>query len=257
MTSGSVLKAPAFRSVARRLVAALGALLALAALALIWAARLSLPHDLYVSELGADGMPTAGAFRLALLLLVAGGALVALACRGIRSRARVLRRWTPTVSLLVSCAFFLLASQVPCTAGCPVPAPGSPLFTWQDFTHTSAAVIAFGAAAVAMLQCGFALGHPVLAVLSRASAIAVAGIAAIGGLMSVLSFYSWMGSRFEFTATTIGLAWVAVLGLSVALARQRVSAPRDVAGEADTARPADPAGVADSAAAQQLEQPIG
>ncbi|TPX02633.1 DUF998 domain-containing protein [Schumannella luteola] len=251
------MKAPAFRSVARRLVAALGALLALAALALIWAARLSLPHDLYVSELGADGMPTAGAFRLALLLLVAGGALVALACRGIRSRARVLRRWTPTVSLLVSCAFFLLASQVPCTAGCPVPAPGSPLFTWQDFTHTSAAVIAFGAAAVAMLQCGFALGHPVLAVLSRASAIAVAGIAAIGGLMSVLSFYSWMGSRFEFTATTIGLAWVAVLGLSVALARQRVSAPRDVAGEADTARPADPAGVADSAAAQQLEQPIG
>lgn len=209
------------RSGLRRGAAALGALLAVAALVVIWAARARIPHDLYVSELGADGMPTAGMFRVAFLLLVAGGALVAVAARGVRSRARLLRHWPPTVSLLISCAFFLVASQVPCTAGCPVPVPGSAAFTWQDFTHTSAAVLAFAAAAIAMLQCGFALGHPVLAVLSRACAIAVGGIAAVGGLMSVLSFYSWLGSRFEFVATTIGLGWVAVLGVALALERRR------------------------------------
>ena len=36
-----------------------GALCVLAALAIIWIARLSVHYDLYVSELGAQGMPTA------------------------------------------------------------------------------------------------------------------------------------------------------------------------------------------------------
>ena len=36
-----------------------GCLLVVAALVIIWAARLSIPRALYVSELGAEGMPTA------------------------------------------------------------------------------------------------------------------------------------------------------------------------------------------------------
>src|SRR5690606_1430813 len=58
-----------------RLLAAAGTLAVLAALTAIWAARLTIPYDVYVSELGADGMPTAAVFETALLLLVAGGFL--------------------------------------------------------------------------------------------------------------------------------------------------------------------------------------
>ena len=37
-----------------------GCVLVLVALVIIWAAKLSIPRDLYVSELGAEGMPTEG-----------------------------------------------------------------------------------------------------------------------------------------------------------------------------------------------------
>ena len=67
------------------------------ALAIIWGARLTVPRELYVSELGAQGMPTAGWFEVALLLVVAGGSAIAWAGRRVRSRVRVLSAWAPAV----------------------------------------------------------------------------------------------------------------------------------------------------------------
>src|SRR5690606_28130283 len=134
-----------------------GSVLVLAALAVIWAARSTVRRDLYVSELGADGEPTAAAFEAALLLLVAGGIVIAVAARRIRSRPPVLRAWPPAAPLLAASALLLLASQVPCTSGRPV--PYGPLFNWQDFTHPTAAVVAFAAACWAMLQCASAVGR--------------------------------------------------------------------------------------------------
>jgi hypothetical protein len=193
------------------MLAALGVLSVAAALAIIWAARLSIPRDLYVSELGAQGMPTAQAFQVALVLIVIGGVAIGWAGRAIRSRPRILGLWSPSLTLFVASGFFLIASQVTCTPGCPV--PYGPAFTWPDFVHTTAAVIAFAAACWTIFQCAFAVGHRALRVFSLVASIAVAVIAGAGGLMSLLNWNANLGSRLELVATTIGLAWILVFGL--------------------------------------------
>jgi hypothetical protein len=200
-----------------RILAVIGILCVAAALVIIWAARLTIPRDLYVSELGATGMPTARWFQVALVLIVVGGVAIGWVGRGIRSRPRILNVWSPSTTLFVSCGFFLVASQITCTAGCPV--PYGPLFTWPDFIHTTAAVIAFGAAVLTILQCAFAVGHRALRIFSLVAAIAVAVIAGAGGLMSLLNWNANFGSRLEFVATTIGLAWILVFGLVLVAGR--------------------------------------
>lgn len=191
-----------------------GSVLVIAALGIIWGARLTIPWELYVSELGAQGMPTAEWFRIALLLIVAGGSLVAWSGRRIRSSGPVLGAWTPAVSLWIGCSLFLFASQITCTSGCPLPYGDS--FTWQDFSHTLAAVLAFAAACWAMLQSAFAQGRRVLAILSATTGILVAVIAATGGLFSLLRFQEELGSRLEFIATTLAIAWLVMFGGTLA-----------------------------------------
>lgn len=192
-----------------------GSVLVIAALTLIWLARLTVERELYVSELGATGEPTAEIFRLALLLVVGGGALIAFAGRALRSRARFLRAWTPAVSLWVACGFFLVAAQVTCTQGCPVPYGDS--FTWQDLTHIVCAVLAFAASVWAMLQVSFVDGRRKLALFSRVCGASVAIIAATGGILSLIGFATDLGSRLELVATTIAIGWVAVFGALIGL----------------------------------------
>jgi len=198
-----------------RALAIAGAVLVLAALAIIWGARGTIDRVVYVSGLGAAGMPTAGWFMAALLCVAAGGALIAWVARGIRARVRILGLWLPAVSLGAASLCFLVASQVTCTAGCPLPIqPG--FFSLQDLVHISFAVLAFALACWAMLQCAAALDRPVLARLSLGAAVAVAAIAGAGGLMSVFGFHREVGAWLEYAATSIGLLWVAVLGLATA-----------------------------------------
>lgn len=191
-----------------------GCVLVVVALAIIWGARLSIPRELYVSELGAEGMPTAHLFEAALLLVVAGGSLIAWAGRRVRSRLRVLAAWTPAISLWIACGFFLFASQVTCTSGCPLPYGAT--FNLQDFLHTLAAVLAFAAACWAMLQSSFAQDHRVLSVFSGTVGILVAVIAGTGGLFSLFRFQVVLGSRLEFVATTLAIAWLVVFGAVLA-----------------------------------------
>jgi hypothetical protein len=207
-----------------RVAAIVGTLAVVASLAIIWIARAGVPRDLYVSELGADGEPTAGWFEVALVSLAVGGLLISWAGRRIRSRPPVLRLWLPAVSVAIASVLFLAASQVPCTSGCPIPRFG-PDLSWQDLGHIVFAVLAFAFAAWAMLQCAFAVGHAVLRRFSLVAAIAVAVIAGAGGLMSLLNFHAWFGSRLEFVATTIGIAWLAVYGIVLALERRRIEVP--------------------------------
>jgi len=192
-----------------------GSAMVLAALIIIWVARLSQGRDLYVSELGAAGQPTAHWFEAALLLIVAGGSAIAYSARGIRSRVPLLSVWAPAVSLWVACGFFLVASQVTCTTGCPLPVGAD--FSWQDLIHTVVAVLAFAAACLGMLQVSFAVGHRSLSRVSLGAGVAVALIAGSGGILSLAQFQADFGSRLELVATTIALGWLLTLGLMMAV----------------------------------------
>lgn len=229
---------PTAPGVPLRVVAALtGSVLVGIALTIIWIARLSTDRTLYVSGLGADGEPTAGWFEMALLLLVAGGFSVAWAARGLRAAVPILSIGTPSLSVALSSSLFLVASQVPCTSGCPLPV--GPTFTWQDLIHTSVAVLAFALAAVAMLQASFVQGRPVLRALSLGSGIATALIAAAGGILSLLQYRTDIGSMLELVATTVGMGWLMILGVSTVHTQRSLlsaSASRDGKGAHDGAR---------------------
>ncbi|ROP27133.1 DUF998 domain-containing protein [Pseudokineococcus lusitanus] len=209
---------PAPGAVRRRAAALTGALAALGSLATLWAARLQVTGEgVYVSQLGADGMPTAPAFNAALLVLAAGGALVGWALRGHRARVRVLGAWSTGTTLLVAGLAFAVASQVTCTAGCPVPlTPGAGA---QDLGHTTAAVVGFGAAAWAMLQVGWSGSARSLRLVSRGAAAVVAGAAAAGGLLSVAGLGTDVGAGLEHLATTVAVLWLAVLAGHAAVRR--------------------------------------
>ncbi|MEZ0492206.1 DUF998 domain-containing protein [Kineococcus sp. TBRC 1896] len=185
----------------------IGAAAALSALAVIWGLRSSTGADVYVSQLGAEGQGTAPAFNGALLLLAAGGLLVARGCRDHRNRVALLGAWSVTTTLTTASAAFAVASQVTCTAGCPVPlTPGAGL---QDLIHVVVAVVGFGAAAWAMLQvCCSAVPRGVR-LASGAAALAVASVAAAGGLLSVFGVATDVGALLEFSAMTVAVLWLA------------------------------------------------
>ena len=225
----------------RAIASIAGSVLVAAALTIIWVARMSIDRVLYVSGLGADGEPTAGWFAFALLLLVVGGFSVAWAARGLRSTVPWLSIWTPSFSVAMASALFLVASQVTCTTGCPLPV--GPAFTWQDLVHTTVAVLAFALAAFAMLQVSFVEGRRTLRLLSLVAGVSTAVIAAAGGILSLLQFRTDIGSILELVATTIGMGWLAVLGMDTAIARHRrprratwSPAPRAVALRRSTSR---------------------
>ncbi|RDV44301.1 hypothetical protein DOE76_13035 [Leifsonia sp. ku-ls] len=210
----------------------IGTLCVLGGLTIIWAARLTVPYPVYVSELGAQGAPTAGPFAVALLLIAGGGFAIALASGHVRSSAPLLGRWAPAATLGFAAVCFVLASQVTCTAYCPVPLV-DPKSTVQDLVHTVSAVIGFAAACFAMLQVGFSRRLPRLSLLSRLSCAAVAVITIVGGLLAIVRVGSDVGAWLELVGTTVAIAWIAVY--AVALARVPVDA-----GAADTAPAADP-----------------
>lgn len=199
-----------------------GAVCALAGLLLVWAARLWLGQPVYVSELGAEGAPTAPVLAVALLLVAVGGGAVAWAARGLRSRAPLVGRWAPALTLAVSSGAFALASQVTCTAGCPVPLGAT--FTWQDLAHVVIASLGFAAACVAMVQTAFTAVPRWLALVSFGAAASVVLVAGAGGLLALLRVPGYVGGTLEHVAASLALSWLAVLGVALALQERPVPA---------------------------------
>ncbi|MGD8194488.1 DUF998 domain-containing protein [Herbiconiux sp. P18] len=202
---------------------ALAAVLAGTGLVLIWVARLSATRYLYVSELGAAGEPTAELFRWAMTAVAVGAALTALAIPpgALRPRGRILRAIPPAAVLLAAAAAFGVASQVTCTRYCPLPVGDA--FTWQDLVHTTCAVIGFAGASWVMLQVASDRRMRRLARFSLGCALAVAVIAAAGGILSLLQFGTQVGGVLELVATTVALAWL--VGLSALLALEAARTP--------------------------------
>jgi len=187
----------------------------LAALAQIWALRLGVRKNLYVSGLGADGEPTAAAFNAALLAVALGGLALAILSEIVASRPRAgskrmvtTRRplVTPPVLIVVSSVCFVFASRVPCSYGCPV--PGSDAFLAQDALHITAAVAGFVWACLAMISAVCQAEFRVTRVGSAIAMAVVALSAGLGGLLSLSGRHGDIGSWMEFVATTIALLWL-------------------------------------------------
>lgn len=196
------------------LLLAMGTVCVLSGLTIIWAARLTVPYPVYVSELGAVGAPTAAPFAVALLLIAAGGFSVALASGHVRSSQRLLDRWAPAASLGFAALCFVLASQVTCTSYCPVPLV-DPKSTAQDLVHTVSAVLGFAAACYAMLQVSFASRLPRVARFSLISCVAVAAITIVGGMLALVHVATDVGAWLELIGTTVAVAWIAVYSLAL------------------------------------------
>ncbi|WP_223694174.1 DUF998 domain-containing protein [Leifsonia poae] len=208
---------------------AIGTVAVLGGLTIIWAARLTVPYPVYVSELGARGAPTATPFAVALLCIAAGGLAIALASGHIRSAAPVLGRWAPALTLGFAGLCFVLASQVTCTAYCPVPII-DPRSTAQDLVHTVSAVLGFAAACYAMLQVAFAAALPRVARFSLVCCFAVAAITIAGGLLALVHVATDVGAWLELSGTTVAIAWLAVYGLTLVRIPPGVGPSRSVSG---------------------------
>jgi hypothetical protein len=226
------------------------AVLAATGLTLIWVARLSAGRYLYVSELGAIEEPTAELFRWAMTAVAIGAAITAVAmpAGSLSPRGRAFRMLPPALVLLVAAGAFAVASQVTCTQYCPLPV--GPAFTWQDLVHTLSAVIGFAGASWVMLQVASDARLRRLARFSLVAAFAVAGIAATGGILSLLRFGTEVGGLLELVATTVALAWL--VGLSAFLSLETL---RSAATGSRPASAAHPATAATSGSAPSVPAP--
>lgn len=193
---------------ADRVVGVLAVLALVAGTVIIGTQRARYERFLYISELGAVYMRSEEWFRWGFVLVVVGIALVAWVVRDVRSRGRVLDRWRPAVSLLLSAAWFLVASQVNCTDGCP--APFTRDSTPRDTVHIVAAVLGFAAGAWAMVQLATAADRWMRRI-SAVGGVLVATIAATGGLISLARGNTDVGSTMEYVAAAIGVAWLVIL----------------------------------------------
>jgi hypothetical membrane protein len=192
----------------------IGALSALAGVTLIWWERATVHRPIYVSELGARGMPSAVPFAVALILIAVGSVLIAAAGRHPTVRFPGLGRWSIAATLALSSVFFVVASQVSCTAGCPVPlTAGSSL---QDLVHTVAAVLGFVAGCAAMLQVGLVRRRDAMTRISAAACVAVAAVTITGGMLSIFRTASDVGGVLEFVGTTIAVVWLVCYGFWLA-----------------------------------------
>lgn len=200
--------------VVARTILGIGTAATLTGLATIWTARLTIPYSVYVSGLGAEGMPTAGEFAFALLSIAAGAALIASRSTGVRARFRWLAAWPPAATLSFAGVCFVVASRVTCTAGCPVPLI-DPVSIVQDLVHTVTAVTGFASACFAMLQVAFAAQHRIATRVSAACCWSVAAITIAGGVLAILNLAVDFGAWLELTGATLALAWLAAFGISL------------------------------------------
>ncbi len=213
------------RSRADAIVASLAVASLVAGAIVIGVARVQLGIYLYISELGALTMPTAGLFQAGFVLVVAGILLVGVIVRDVRSRVPLLRGWAPAASLVTAGALFLVAAAVPCSLGCPS------LLTaeaqWRDWVHIAAAVLGFAAGCVAMLQFATASDRWV-ARLSTVGGLAVALIAATGGIISLARGNTDVGSTLEYVAAGLGIVWMLAMVTVHAAPLRASAAPRPV-----------------------------
>ncbi|BCY09942.1 DUF998 domain-containing protein [Actinoplanes sp. L3-i22] len=148
----------------------------------------------YVSEAGAAGHPYAVVYRLGLVLLAAGVALL--------GRAR------PVIGplLLVTAGLAGTSGVVACSAGCPLP-PFEPT-TPTDVVHAAASVLGMLVLAAAMAVTWWTAGW---AVTRRLTAAALALTVPLGGALGLMMLFAGRGATsavLERILLVIGVSWL-------------------------------------------------
>lgn len=178
------------------------------------------PRDVYVSGLGAPDSPVAAVFNVTLLTVGACGLLLAAGVTAIRGRAdRLGRILGAAIALAGVC--FVIASQVTCTAGCPL--PGSPTFAVADAVHVTFAVVGFAAGCGAILLAALRASSAAVRWMSMLCGVTVGVVALAGALIALTRIGLVLGPTMEFAATTIALVWCGWFGLHTAWSREDVT----------------------------------
>ncbi|WP_157509697.1 hypothetical protein [Leifsonia sp. Root4] len=182
-----------------------GAVTLVLALGMMWSARIVFDGNTYVSGLGAHSEITAVAFNISLGLVAAGGALCAGGLWGPGRGRGLLGAWAVSTSLLAASSMFAVGATVPCSTSCPIPL--TPAAGMQDLVHTTAAVIGFAFAGVAILQT-LRIDRS-YALLAAPSILLVIVASATGGILSLAGAATALGGWLELIATTAALLWLA------------------------------------------------
>lgn len=148
----------------------------------------------YVSEVGTAGRPYAMIYRLGLVLLALGVALL----------GHALRRAKPL--LLVAAVLAGTSATVPCSNQCPLP-PYEPT-TPADLVHTAASILGMAALAAAMAvalreKAGFAARR-----LTAAALTLTVPIGAALGLMMLLAGRGTPSAILERILLVIAVSWL-------------------------------------------------
>ncbi|MET0491599.1 MAG: DUF998 domain-containing protein [Actinoplanes sp.] len=163
--------------------------------------------DGYVSEAGTAGMPLTGAYRLGLVFLAFGVAVL----------GRALHPASRPVAVLLGLAAVLAGTSgaVPCTGGCPLP-PFEPT-TLSDVAHTAASIL--GMVALAGAMAAVALSAVFGTVLRRLAGVATALIVPLGGALGLTMLFAGrgeLGALLERGALVVAVAWL--IGTAIVLA---------------------------------------
>jgi hypothetical protein len=158
----------------------------------------------YVSEAGAAGRPYALVYRLGLVLLALGVALLGRALR----RAGLL--------LLVAAVLAGTSSVVPCTDRCPLP-PYEPT-SLPDVVHTAASILGMAVLAAAMAVTWTAASRPAIRRLAATALTLTVPLSASLGLTMVLAGRGTTGAVLERVLLAVAVSWLVGTALLTTLA---------------------------------------
>jgi hypothetical protein len=148
----------------------------------------------YVSEAGAAGRPYAIVYRLGLILLALGVALLGRALR----RAGLL--------LLVAAVLAGTSSVVPCSSRCPLP-PYEPT-TPADVVHTAASILGMAVLAAAMAVTWAAAVRPAIRRLAAAALTLTVPLGAAVGLTMLFAGRGTTGALLERILLVVAVSWL-------------------------------------------------
>ncbi|GAA2645064.1 DUF998 domain-containing protein [Paractinoplanes durhamensis] len=157
----------------------------------------------YVSEAGTAGQPHAVVYRLGLVLVALGVALLGRALR----RARLL--------LLVAAVFAGTTSAVPCTDRCPLP-PYEPT-TPADLIHTAAGILGMAVLAAAMARARSSAASPVSRRLTTVALSLTLPLGVVFGLTLLVAGRGTTSALLERALLLVAVGWLIGTALLTAL----------------------------------------